>query len=667
MAQFNLGAVSGPIEIPDALLTPLKTRVQNKEISAYDALTSLVDQIESEARAAELAPGMGNGRGYDATLNKYGLNANSSWPTLVGQANDVKNAQRALAGGNDAASIVARKNITSMDQVNNPLLAYLTNTEAPKVYAPGSLIEGSPNSITKEWPAGSIGKSPDQSINPINVNNNNDAGGLAYQERLKAMSGGANNGAGAPATPIATQTPPITTASVQAGIDALVARINKEGITDASGKVLQAPGLQKSATTVLPGKVSASDIQNPPKPITIANSTGNSANADATAAGAEASLKSITDYIKLLTPPETTESSKVKKLISDVETDLNNLKGRGEAQLEAEKVQEVEKKKQTLLNYQTELQVKTAEYKAIQAKYAALNAETEGKPITMNSIIGAQAQVNKMALAELNSKAAEIALVQANVAGSQGNLTLAQDAANRSVDLKYADVKDSLELRLKQLELIQNELSKDEKIRADAITLYLTDQKTALAAAQAYEKDKNATLLNQMQKYPDAGISLNDTIESANQKITQNSAIYQKESTSSVSGTLTTTDKQILLSEGFTANEIVQLESDIQNYGMDVALQGITDPNQKKVIKKTYGGEETPEETRFLSADYFKSIFTTDQLKTAAKEAGFTKGGFLGIGVGERGVNEYIDHLTGLVDQYRIAGYSDKDILKMMQ
>lgn len=70
---------------------------------------------------------------------------------------------------------------------------------------------------------------------------------------------------------------------------------------------------------------------------------------------------------------------------------------------------------------------------------------------------------------------------------------------------------------------------------------------------------------------------------------------------------------------------------------------------------------------QFLTKDYFKSVFTEDQLKTSAKEAGFTAGGFLGFGVGQKGIDDYLKYLEGLVEQYRKANYSDQEILKLMQ
>ena len=280
-----------------------------------------------------------------------------------------------------------------------------------------------------------------------------------------------------------------------------------------------------SATPNTPSGVVTTENSRGESKIGIPSSTYSTNTADATVAGADASLKSINDYIKLLTPPESKGSD---DLVAQIMGKQNELGGRGASQLEEEQARGIEQKKQVLQNYQTELSVKTAEYKALQAKYAALNANIEGKPITMNSIIGSQAQVNRAMQAEMNTKAAEIGMIQANVAGAQGNVDLAQSAADRAVDLKYSDAKDAIDIRLQQLQLLEGQLSKEEKVRNQAIEMYLKDQNTQIATRVANEKDKNNYNINAMQKYPSANIRLSDSYETTQRKIL-GSAEYKSE------------------------------------------------------------------------------------------------------------------------------------------
>ncbi len=309
-----------------------------------------------------------------------------------------------------------------------------------------------------------------------------------------------------------------TASTINQGIQDLLKRIQTEGITQ-GGKQILAPGsLATSGGQITPNlTMTAQGLQGEgAKAIDLSGTTGNTPNTSSSiVAGGEATVKSIQDYINLMTPPETPESKQYKDLLAQIQGELPGITGKGAAQLAAEQEQGVAAKKQALLDVQNQITTKMAEYKA-------LATQLEGKPITMNSIIGGEAQIQK-------AMASDIGLLQAQAQVLQGNLTLAQDTANRAVDLKFSDANDLINTQLKQLSLIQDQLSKSEKIRADAITAYLNDQKTKIAIATANEKDKNATILNLMQKYPDAGwTGIPATVAEASAKI-QNSAIYKKE------------------------------------------------------------------------------------------------------------------------------------------
>lgn len=123
---------------------------------------------------------------------------------------------------------------------------------------------------------------------------------------------------------------------------------------------------------------------------------------------------------------------------------------------------------------------------------------------------------------------------------------------------------------------------------------------------------------------------------------------------------LTTPDKQKLLGVGFSANDIVNIEADINAHGVDEVLKGITDDRQKQAIQSVYGVEDT---TPFLTTDYLAQLYGEDGLKKAAGDAGYRH--ILTSWDTEK--QNYLDSLMNTVNQYRKAGYSDKDILKMMQ
>src|SRR3990167_6154035 len=96
-------------------------------------------------------------------------------------------------------------------------------------------------------------------------NDPNDPGQLAYNQRLATMP---------------------TVQSIEQGLADLTARITKEGITDASGKVLLAPGVPYSPKTGL--VITPESTRGGTMPVNVGVGIGGTSRADATAAGAAA-------------------------------------------------------------------------------------------------------------------------------------------------------------------------------------------------------------------------------------------------------------------------------------------------------------------------------------------------------------------------------------------
>ena len=133
---------------------------------------------------------------------------------------------------------------------------------------------------------------------------------------------------------------------------------------------------------------------------------------------------------------------------------------------------------------------------------------------------------------------------------------------------------------------------------------------------------------------------------------------------------LSTTGKRDLLAGGWSESEIATLEAGVRSDGLQAVIDaekaaGAT-PAQIKALQKAYGSDGASTE-QFLSKDYFSKIFTTKQLEDAAVEAGF---GDMGEGVfklKDVDTNAYLEYLNGIIESYRQAGYTDQEILKMMQ
>lgn len=191
------------------------------------------------------------------------------------------------------------------------------------------------------------------------------------------------------------------------------------------------------------------------------------------------------------------------------------------------------------------------------AEREALTVDNEGKPVTMDSIVGRQRQINAVLDSKIFTQTAVIKVLQ-------GNYDDALEDAQRAVDTKYAPIIEKYNIWKEQLALLQPTLTAQEKIRAEAVDATkakaLSDTNVLIANA----KDLSATLLNQMQTYPDAGITLQDTIQSANTKITSKSKIYQDKIRGPVSTALTDsglntrqTTNFLRISDNYNKSEII--------------------------------------------------------------------------------------------------------------
>ena len=101
----------------------------------------------------------------------------------------------------------------------------------------------------------------------------------------------------------------------------------------------------------------------------------------------------------------------------------------------------------------------------------------------------------------------------------------------------------------------------------------------------------------------------------------------------------------------------------------DEAIKNTTlSPSEIKTYLENKGkktAETVKEEKPFLSTDYFRTLFTEEQLKTSAEKAGLmVKRRFLSDIPDTEG---YLNYLMKLVEQYRTAGKTDAEILNMMK
>lgn len=150
----------------------------------------------------------------------------------------------------------------------------------------------------------------------------------------------------------------------------------------------------------------------------------------------------------------------------------------------------------------------------------------------------------------------------------------------------------------------------------------------------------------------------------------KNPKTYAPKDGVSGSVSLTTEDKRTLLGGGWAESDIASIENDIRSNGLPEVIKnaqanGAT-PAQINALEKAYGA--TASEQQFLTKDYLKTLFGDKALKEKAKEAGVVTGGDDLIPFNESGdVDAYLNTLEQTIQSYRTAGYTDQEILKMMQ
>lgn len=129
------------------------------------------------------------------------------------------------------------------------------------------------------------------------------------------------------------------------------------------------------------------------------------------------------------------------------------------------------------------------------------------------------------------------------------------------------------------------------------------------------------------------------------------------------------TQQSQLLSGGFSLPDITNLQADVAASGLDAVLANpsLTE-TQKTVLRRTLAGSDSVSGLsdpgqQFITTDYLEGLFSDDALKKAAAADGYRH--LLTSWSTEKAT--YLAHLMDTVKQYRIAGYNDQDILKMMQ
>jgi len=291
---------------------------------------------------------------------------------------------------------------------------------------------------------------------------------------------------------------------------------------------------------------------------------------DGLTGGNDAFMAGVEDYMKKLAPPET-DISKQEETLADEVAKLAGEVGVGEPEYLA-----AQKKQAGVPIYQakiddtnSQLSIKIAERNTLKSSYLSQKEAISSGPGVGNLLVsqlqGKEARLYNQYLLQDNMKVSEIGMLQAQALGLQGKLDTALATAKEATDIKYNSQIASYNAKLRQLELIQGQLSKEEKTYADAVALQLADQAQVLVEKKAEEKTQINYALQKMYDYEDAGINLTDDYATVNNKVLA-SPTYKAENAPS-------------------GNNVIKEETDVDFYVNQIGTHNPTYVNDDGTIK----------------------------------------------------------------------------------
>lgn len=190
---------------------------------------------------------------------------------------------------------------------------------------------------------------------------------------------------------------------------------------------------------------------------------------------AKTGSKSITDYLKELSAPETAAGQTQSKLLADLQSLIPQTGGKAQAQLDAEQAQGIPTLKADLASLNSQILSKVAEFDKISNEIEK-NSNFKGS---------FSAKANELK----RTYAAETGLLQARALGLQGQVQAAQETVNRAIDLKYSAIEEKLNIYEAQLRALEPILNKEEKDLATARQLKIDDDKQRVAEEKAKAKE----------------------------------------------------------------------------------------------------------------------------------------------------------------------------------
>lgn len=249
---------------------------------------------------------------------------------------------------------------------------------------------------------------------------------------------------------------------------------------------------------ITPKPISIQDIQKPAVPVEVP------INSVQTYTPTTTNLAQ--DILNKTAVAETDAQKTARELSTKISALLPSTVGESQALSDAQKQFKVDELNKNLNDINSQILLKQAELSKDDASLAMGLQNIEDKPIAMEFITGQQSSIQRQAQIAKMAKSAEINMLNARSLALQGNIELANKMAQEAVNLKYAPIKETINLYSAQLKALEPLLTADEKKVAREQEIKTKLAMNEVEQKQANEKQIQDLIINASSQGANAGL-----------------------------------------------------------------------------------------------------------------------------------------------------------------
>lgn len=271
-----------------------------------------------------------------------------------------------------------------------------------------------------------------------------------------------------------------------------------------------------------------------------------------------------------------------------------------------------------------DLQNLNTQIASVKAQYDKFSVGQEGRTASASSIYGRQALAQRQAAVELGGLSS---IAQA----LQGNVQMAQNIADKTIAIKYEPVEQEIANQKFQLEQVYEQLSRDEKKKADALKITL-DERQILIDEQ---KTKDADINKLMVAAAGQSAPLNILQEMLKAKTPQEAIVIGRDYLKTFNGYTDLGNGNYVNNTTGTVNTIDEIKQE-QNLAQGIVTTSTgdaydiksyaTDPNHEKAVQSILNGigqfKTIQDIDNYIQSNYPGSKVTGQMVANAAGKYG---------------------------------------------